>query len=280
MVPGVDSFLTTLTIWTGASVGLLKVFDWLLREKQKDWVSDKATHFWLWLEDQRAGKFISIFLMRKAQVAFVVITHVSLILIVGAFLARVFLGWDIPANIQLGHPRLYPFQVWIDVVALVASAFLLSWKIHPKISGWIGSARTLWRYFGRSGIALFGCVLTAFGYLLLLYPIIGFGSPAFTLDDPDQIVAAYESMLGGKPGVVAVHGFSAAIAAPIFAEWLMVQTILFLSFYWLLLVWIVMFLFRVLQFVLIRIVESPNGPVLALSGFLIGVGAIAKAVSG
>jgi hypothetical protein len=46
------------------------------------------------------------------------------------------------------------------------------------------------------------------------------------------------------------------------------------------LVWIVMFVFRIMQFFCIRIAESANGPVLAISGLLIAIGAVAKAFIG
>ena len=200
--------------------------------------------------------------------------------IVLAFLGRVFLGWKVDAMLQMGHPRLYEFQVWVDVAALLLSAAIISVKVHPRVADWIGRAPSLWAYFARCAKGFGLCVLAAFVVLAAQYPITGFDSPMFTEEDPEKMIAAYESMLGGSLGVVAVHALSAVVAAPIMAEWMLLQTVLFLSFYWIVLVWAAILLFRVSQFILIRIVESSNGPVLALSGLLIGVGAVAKAFAG
>ncbi|NES83428.1 MAG: hypothetical protein F6K10_19590 [Moorea sp. SIO2B7] len=274
-----QSFFANLTIWTGATVGFLKVVDWLLSTSQKTWLTDKAETAWFWLSEQRVGKFTAILRRSRLQTGFALFAHLSIIIITLAFLGRVFLGWSVNASLELGKPRLYEFQVWVDVAALLISAGFVSWKIHPRIAKWIGTAPSLKCYFGRSAMALGLCVLAAFAFLLLMYPIAGFDSPLLNEDDPEKLIAAYESMLGGKQGVIAVHALSALIAAPIMAEWMLVQTILFLSFYWLILVWVAIFLFRVFQFILLRIVESSNGPVLALSGFLIGLGAIVKAIT-
>lgn len=275
----VSTLLANISIWTGASVGFLKVVDWLLSTRQKAWLTDRATSAWFWLSEQRVGKFTAILRQPRLQAGFSIFAHLILISITLAFLGRVFLGWRINASIELGHPRLYEFQVWVDVAALLVSAWFLSWKIHPKIAKWIGTAPSLRCYFGRSAMALGFCILAAFALLLLQFPIIGFDSPYFNEDDPAKVIAAYESMLGGRQGAIVVHAVSAAITAPVMAEWLLVQTILFLSFYWLVLVWLAISLFRVLEFILIRIVESSNGPVLALSGFLVGVGAIVSAIT-
>ena len=78
-----------------------------------------------------------------------------------------------------------------------------------------------------------------------MFPIVGFNSPAFELEGPEEVIAAYESMLGGVAGVVAIQAVTATVAAPIIAEWFLVQTILFLSFYWLVAVWVMVVVFRV-----------------------------------
>lgn len=280
MLPPNDELLTTIMIWTGASVGILKVIDWILSNDQKVFLTDHATNLWIFLDDQRSGKFISVLLLRNAQIAFVIIAHLFLIAIILSFLARVFLGWQTNAYLNIGMPRLYEFQVWIDVAAVLFSAGFLALTVHPRIAYWIGQARNIWRYFGRCLIALGCCVALALLCLVLLSPIAGFDSPAFTLDEPEQIKDAYESMLGGKIGTISVHAITALILSPIMAELMLIQTILFMSLYWLILVYLCMAIFRILQFILIRIVESPNGPVLALTGLLIGIGGLAKALSG
>lgn len=268
--------MTGMTIWTGVSIGVLKVVDWLLTAAQKRKLSSFAETAWLWLSDQRAGRFTSLVRSPRVQRAFSIFTHVSMLAITLAFLARVFWGVRIDAQFQLGHPRVYLFQVWIDAVALAVSALFLSWWVHPRIALWIASAPSLPRYFGRALKAFGLCILAAITLVVLQYPITGFSSPAFRYDTLDEIRFAYEQMLGGQPGVVAVHALTALVSAPVVAEWMLVQTILFLSLYWIIAVWLMILLFRFLQFILIRIVDSKDGPVLALSGVLVGVGAVAK----
>ncbi len=277
---GMTDTLTTAMIWSGGVVGALKLFDWLLGSRQKKWLASSAETGWIWLSYQRAGRYTSLIRNRSMQIWFSVLTHAFMVLIVLAFLARVFLGVRLEASLELGHPRLYPFQVWVDVAASLLSTVVVSWRLHPTITSWIAHAETLPQYFGRCAKAFGLSVASALVLLLLQYPIIGFSSPFFTMENPAEVVEAYERLLGGRIGVTVIHAMTATLAAPVMAEWMMLQSILFLSFYWLCMVWLVTGLARIAQFVLLRIVESKDGPVIALSGLLIGVGALAKAMLG
>ena len=100
--------------------------------------------------------------------------------------------------------------------------------------------------------------------LVVQFPMMGFWSPWFNPDlEWAQKVAAYESMLGGTLGVVCVHAVAAIITAPVLAEAFMVVTILFLSFYWVVIVYALMGIYRVRAFAAQRVAESKEGPVLA-----------------
>jgi hypothetical protein len=112
------------------------------------------------------------------------------------------------------------------------------------------------------------------------YPIIGFNSPSFTLQNPIERTEAYERLLGGRIGVIVVHGLTAIVTAPVVAEWFMLQAILFLSLYWLCFVWVLSGIGRVGEFLLLRIAESKEGPILGLSALLTAAGAVAKAYLG
>ena len=110
--------------------------------------------------------------------------------------------------------------------------------------------------------------------LPLIYPLVK--SPT---DKGEAVIVAYvENAFGGQFIVTVLHAVTAIISAPVFAETFMLQNIFFLSVYWLIIVVILIALFRICQFILERVVENKNGPVLALSGLLIGVGAIIKAI--
>jgi len=284
------NFLAAISVWTGACVGALKIIDWLLSPQQKDGLKDHAETAWLWLGEQRSGKFTALLLRPQVQTAFSLLAHVTLLQIVLSFAARVWFGVQINSYIELGHPRIYEFQLWVDVAALLISAVLVSWKVHPRIAAWIGGAPSLRRYFGRSAKALGLCVLVSFGTGLVQLLATGDKSIEVRIGvnaasapseellqvDPER-AARYEKRLGGPIGVSIVHATLALIAAPVTAESFMIMAILVGSFYWLLGIWIAVIVFRILQFILIRVVESPNGPVMALTGLLIGVGAVANA---
>jgi len=271
--------LAEFSIWVGGIIGLLKVVDWLLSERQKQAITAASEHAWIWLSDQRAGKYIELIRNKKIQVGFVLFAHISLIVIALLFLFRVFLSIPINAYLELGHPRIYRFQVLIDIFSLCVSMFLVAKYIHPRASAHISDASSVIRSLGRTAKLLGLCILVAFVLLIAQYPVIGFDSPFFTLDDPQQIKLAYENMFGGQLVVVLIHAVSSLVTAPVLVEWIILQSILFLSVYWLIFVVLLIALFSILKFILIRIVESKNGPVLALSGLLIGLGAIAKAIA-
>lgn len=275
----ISKLLTNVTMWTGASVGLLKVVDWLLLDGQKRRVKDFAATAWFWLSDQRAGRFTGLLRSYRAQRIFSLATHGMLVGLTLAFLVQTYFGIDLHTRFDLGYPRLYRFQVWVDVVALFFSAVLISRKWHPRIASWIAQPESLWRYFGRTLLALGGAFGAMFVMLIPQLMISSFALDGF--DTPAKDVGPLlETRLGGHGGVVAIHALTAFIRAPLLAEMLMLNTILFLSFYWLVLVWIGMLVFRVVQFFCIRIAESSDGPVLAISGLLVAIGAVAKAFLG
>jgi hypothetical protein len=267
--------LAAIGIWAGVVVGVLTVADWLLLEAQKKWLRERFEDAWLWLAYQRLGRFTELLRNRRVQTGFAACCHVMMLVILLGFLARVYLGVRINAEFQLGQPRVYPFQIWVDVAALLISTAMVSWRLHPRVAAWIGNARSIPEFLVR-----------AWALLLIVWPILCFGLliPEFFLIGPMQgeshaaIVAGLEHRLGGRVGVTLVHAITALISAPIMAEGLLVMTIAFLSLYWIIIVWSLAGIAKAVQFILLRIVESPKGPVLGISGFLIGVGAIIKAV--
>jgi hypothetical protein len=284
-----SDFLSGLAIWSGFTVGILKVVDWLLNSQQKAWITDKVEIAWCWLSDQRSGKFTSLVRSQRVQIGFSFAAHAMMLYIVLAFLGRVFWGVQVNAQLQLGHPRLYAWQVWIDALALLVSAVIVSMKVHPRITRWITAKESLFAYFRRAFLAFCGCFLLMGVFVAIFIPAVhslpfflsGTEAPYGNLElDAVQTRQVYEDVLGGMRGVAVVHFVTAVIAAPLMAETLLNQVILFLSIYWVVFVWIMIAIFRILQFILLRIAESPNGPILGISGALIGLGAIVKALLG
>ncbi|QDV17299.1 hypothetical protein Pan153_19340 [Gimesia panareensis] len=271
-------YLSSLAIWTGAIIGLLKIVDWLLLDSQKKWITEKFESLWLWLSEQRMGKFTSLVQSRRTQVGFSIFTHVAMITIILSFLARVFLGFNIDASIELGHPRIYSYQVWVDVFALIISMILVSKIIHPRITLWITDTKKISTYYLRSYSAFSTSFVSMILILLIQWPIMYFLFDAPVVGGNEAGVRYVENTFGGQLGVTILHAVTAVISAPVLTEAFMLQTILFLSICWFIIVVFLIVIFRILQFILLRIVENKNGPVLALSGFLVGVGAIAKAI--
>lgn len=270
--------LSVIAIWTGAIVGLLKVIDWLLLEFQKAWISGKLEDLWLWLSEQKSGDFTSLVRSRRTQIGFSIVTHITIIVISIAFLFSVHSGIDTGAWLEIGHPRIYSYQAWVDVVALIISGVLVSIKFHPMVTHWITSKEKLGSYYLRSFLGYIGGFFVMGILVAIQWPIFSIIMEAPTDQGNEVVIKFIEDAFGGQIGVTLLHGVTALISAPVLAEVLMLQFILFLSVYWLLLVYAMIVIFRILQFILLRVVENKNGPVLALSGFLIGLGAIAKAV--
>lgn len=282
--------LATLVVFAGATVGVLKIVDSLLSEEQKAWLRDKAATLWLWLDYQRAGKFMATVKSRRVQQAFSLVIHLSLLMLTQSVVAKAFLGRETPQEVKIGNPRIYPFQVWVDVVALLVSALFVSWKIHPRISRWLGTSASVRRYFLRALAAWGGSACAVFvllsSQLLLQLLVMGEGDVSFSLgisgmEAPPTAaeVAAYEDGFGGTTGVTVVHAVSALVMAPFLAESTALGATLLFSFGWVLGVILLIVVFRVAQFILYRIEQSRSGPILALSGILIGIGVIAKVLS-
>jgi len=266
------------SLWVGAMMGTLKLFDWLLPVRHKEAIRDRAFRVWFWLSEQRAGRFTNLLRHRRAQFGFVMFAHGMMITITALFIIRIY--WDVPVNatLELGHPRLYAWQVWVDIAALFLSALVVSRWIHPRVVRWIGASPRIRGFIGRSGLALLAGFCTMMMLVLLQMPIfyIGFTSPDQLSDA--AMLARYERSLGGKAGVAALHALTAVLTAPIMAETLLVQAIFFLSIYWLIMVVVLMVVFRILQLVLARIVETKEGPIFGLSGLLMIIGLILTAL--
>jgi hypothetical protein len=272
--------LNAIMIWTGGALGAMKLLDFLLGARQKKVLTSCAEAGWIWLSDQRAGRYIALMRSHRFQLGSIVVAHISILSIVLSFIGRVYFGWRINVSLELGHPRIYLEQVWVDAVSVLVSLVLITKIVHPRISTWIGAAASHRQYLWRCTKAYLACWGILALLMLVQYPIIGFDSPVFTASDAKDMASSYEKMLGGQVGVYLVHAATALVAAPAIAELLLLQVILFASLYWLCLVWIAAIIFQVLRFLLMRIAESKDGPVLALSALLVAAGAIAKAVLG
>jgi hypothetical protein len=231
----------------------------MLLPHHKEWLRGKVESAWIWLDDQKAGKFLHLLRNRRLMWGFSLVFLFPFCLgwfVVIIHRIRVFgFGPAISGPIQISYPV-------IAVVSLTAIVVVL-WKLHPRILDWILSTSILRQCLVRLCCAWLVCVVV--GLTLMFVPwVIGSLFPTIWISTPNFL-----------------------IFATLYVNWLtfvllyqtgLLAVILFLSILWLVAVNAVILLFRMTQFILIRIVESPSGPVLGLSGLLIGIGALAQFV--
>jgi len=277
LVPVIGS----IALWTGAFIGLLKLVDWFLSARQKEKLAFWAAALWVWLDDQRLGRFVSAVRSSHSQRVLSLTAHCIVTLIVLSFLGRVFLGWSVPLDIYIGTPRLYIFQVWIDVTAIFLSSVLLTFVLHPRLSSWIAGASSLSHFFCRASLA------AIFSYAIMRLYILGLLSAGLPLGkliwdgskflSPASFAPGTVESYGGKPAVVLVHTITALIGAPLLIETVLLVTIIFCSIGWVLLIWLLITLHVIVKFFVLRIAEHKDGPVLGISALLVAIGALVKA---
>jgi|ERR1051325_8316400 hypothetical protein len=233
-------FFTTLSIWTGAIVALLTIVDWLLTESQKKSVKGWAEYAWLWLDYQKAGRFVIYLKSYKIQLILSVVTYISLELLATQYLFRL-------AN-QSQSSRL------LFALALAAIVVLVSWIIHSRIVFWVVKPDLLHDFFRRC--LYMWLISLALTYSFLIVEVIF---------EPLESESLYVRIPFVVPFLVSS------------VEAGLITMMFFLSVFWYCLVLLIMALFKAVQFILLRIIENPKGPVLGISGLLVGIGALVKA---
>jgi hypothetical protein len=121
---------------------------------------------------------------------------------------------DIPLLLELGKPRIYPFQIWVDIGAVILSSWFFGWKLYPRIAAWIAAAPSFFRYFLRAlGSLAIGFILM-FAILILEIPIylIQFSAPHKGYQAP--AAGAVAAAFHGRVVVIALHALTAVISAP------------------------------------------------------------------
>lgn len=272
--------VASITLWTGALVGILKLVDWLLSPGQKRRIASWAASAWIWLDEQRLGKFVSAVRSVRAQTVLSLVAHTLTTLAALLFLVRVFLGWTGYVEIYIGTPRLHVFQVWVDVAAISLSMILLSFYLHPRITTWIAGAPSVPRYFLRASCAALLSYLIMRLYILgLLWAGLPLGEGVWDgskIVGPALFAPGTDADYGGRLRVVIIHAITAILGAPLLIETLMLIIIVVCSVCWILLVCVLSALHVTAKFIVLRIAEHKDGPVLGLSASLVAIGAILK----
>jgi hypothetical protein len=234
---------------------------------------------WVWLAEQKAGRFVAPLYKSTVQRAFAIAAHIFVAVIIISFVGSSFGHLKNPTILQLGNPRLYRFQIWVDVAAMALSSWVFGWRLYPRIAAWIACGQNLWVYFRRAlGVYAIFWILV-FVLLLLQAPILYVMFKNVNGEDPVATAKAVEIAFHGKAAVVVVHAATATMSAPVLAGLLTLQTVVFLSFYWLVLVWVAILILRVSQYFIERVIAGNQGPVLALSVLLLAISGAMKIVS-
>jgi hypothetical protein len=233
----VTELLGAIVSWCGATVAVLSILEWGLSERQKAKVKDWLETTWLFLSYRKPEDMEALIITPVGQ------------LIVGAFsvfFAAAFLGLVIICGIfNLGDPMDPPSigsAYWFGTTMGIGFAL-----IYMR---WLSASRNFKQYKSRSDHIAFLAKLSLIGLLFF-----------------------------GKMGQSVLDGLFAKCLALFFASLffsLAAAGVEGLLFYWRPITWLMRCLLYVLQFVIQRVVESPKGPVLGLSGLLMAIGALVK----
>src|SRR5262245_38616879 len=247
---------------TSAAVTSLASADLLLLERQKKWISDRAIDLWDWLDDQRELKFLR-YLGGFRWLRFVVIFYSMIALFWALFIGyRMYAGGIVNAE-PSRTPYLGQHHLGLGVGSFLAALIMV--RTLPHVLNWVTKTEAGLAYIGRS-IPMFVAAIAGF---------FAFGRVVESLSQEDH--------QAGDPAVFldVVSTFSDPITAIIVGFCLgFLFTFVFVMFMScavvvlpVVLLLLLMILFRVVQFVVVRVAENPKGPQYALSVLLAAVGA-------
>ena len=255
--------LSDISMLVGATIGLLTTVDWLLSERQKEQLRAYGERLWIWLDDQRYGNFTRALRNRRAQKLLTAATY-SAVLILQAFLVMRY------PQYAPKHANRHTLLVGTLVAtpAGIAITWFLSRKIHPRVIDWIVGSGGVFGFFARTAFAY---TLGLIAYVLTI--ILVLITRKVTAIDVPTIPHLVLGIVGLLVLLVIV-----GVGLPIAAETVMLGVMFVWSLLWFLAVLLLLAFLRTTQFVVLRVVEYPKGPVLGLSGLLIGVAAILKSL--
>jgi hypothetical protein len=261
--------LTDISIWVGVILGALTIFDWLLNDRQKDHLRRFGEDLWLWLADQKSGKFIQAFTGYKVQLLISVTVW-------GIFNVLNMMGMYIvfSADAHLSRVNQSSRLLWEDLptyIYMFVCFVFVSWKIHPPLLAWITQGASVGRFFSRCGAAVAICLLMIIGIVIYIATSIFLIAMILPLAREANTFAFSQRLL--LPTFIAAF----MLIIPVGAEFGLLYFVVLLSAIWCAVVYIAIGMIRTFQFVLLRIVDNPKGPVLGLSGLLVGVAALVKA---
>jgi len=125
-----DEFLVNLGFGLGLATALLTFIDIVLNAKQKKWIVRNAETLWIWLDDQRAGKFINVFLQKKFQ-SYLLIFAGTLTILHHYYFFFEFQDKGFTTNPTYDMFDFLISIIW-EVVSVVIAIYVLHDYLHPR----------------------------------------------------------------------------------------------------------------------------------------------------
>lgn len=246
-----QSILADAAIILGGIVGGLTLLDFFLSKSAKKAITSRLETAWIWLSYQQT---LPLLRLLRTSTAFYTLALGVPTLLAGSLLLLSYLTWY-PDNLVLV----------VSISALIMGSSLIGGMLLFYIFRW--DLRALYEFliergdirpiFLRSVSVILAVVISIF---LILF-IVGLLVEIFSIEHGFVAAILYIAFMSTVALFVVVIELSAFV---------IVYTTV---------VYIIVFSFRVLQFLSQRVIESEKGPVLAITAFLTGAGAVLKALS-
>jgi hypothetical protein len=253
----------SLSLWIGLSTGLLNLLDFVLRDKQKKKLASIADILWIWLDEQRSAKVVQKFWSKTFQRWLVIISFlvvISVMIFVMAFFGVLVILDEVQSDIHTVLTEVDDGWYMLLPVALIISLVVSTRYTHPYIMNRLKIPVTIGGYLQKTFLGMCLSITIFFvASILLLIPLL-------TIEDaPNWMIVSYFFLF-------------AIVGAVAGSEPFLFLSMIFLCLIWILIVCVITFLFRIVQFVVLRISENPKGVIAAISGLLTTIGGIIKGV--
>lgn len=262
------NILLLLSWCISAAVGGLASADFLLRDSQKKWISNRATDFWNWLDDQSELEYLRYLRGFRWQ-RFVAILYalVALVTAVG-FGILVHMGVFDEPEIQAKTPRNFQYFVLAAYIASFLAALVMV-RVLPSVLNWVTKTEGSWAYIGRSTLATVATIVLYYATEAVASSLIG--NPAI---DPaaNPVESFTQAFSFSYPITAVIFGASVMFVATVALVMLMSWALVVIP---VILVLLLMLLFGIGEFVALRVAENPKGPQYALSFLLAAITAAA-----
>jgi hypothetical protein len=254
--------LGTIAIGLGGVGGALAVLDWMLSQKSKNWIENKASTVWIWLSYQQTWPLVRK-LQNERVFAVFLAAGCAVWVLLTLFIAYRFLLWLVPWRTieNLGITMMVLLSVGTVILCLitVTPALLLIYATR---------ARLRWGYSWTTTASGGGqLLLRAFGVFAVSATVL------FAIPMPH----------GSFLGPLIAHPVFFVMVMMIYFILTLSLTLIYFALgilcCYIVGIYVLIACFRIAQTFILRIVEYDKGPVLAISALLAAMGSILTAFS-